>query len=1031
MHFRLLSGRGTAGATLLLLAALLFCGAVSAADKSWNFVPAKQIGAVAFQSDHPTWDGRGVVVAILDTGVDAFAPGMLQTSTGQTKLIEVRDFSTEGDWETALAELADTSGEGAPVFIDENGLQLRGAGTLPVPPVVDDPGRYPVYIGVIAEKQFVNNPDVYDLNDDGDTSDEFGFLVYVADRTAVEAALGVGRGYEMRMGLNDTARETVAAERRSERVWLVVVDTDGNGDLADETLLRDYHVNYDTFALGSDNVPDSRALMAWEVNVRANEDFLGRPDAPTVEFHFDDGSHGSHCAGIAAGFEVSGQAGLNGAAPGAWVMSLKLGDNRLAGGATRTSSMKKAYEYAADFEQKWGIPVVINMSFGIASVEEGEDAMGQWLNDLLAEHPTLYVCTSAGNEGPGLSTIGIPATSYSLISSGAYLAVETAADLYSARMAQPGLFNFSSRGGETAKPDVVSPGSALSTVPGFVDGMARFNGTSMASPQTAGGVACLVSAAVQEDLKIHWGMVKRALIAGGKRIKDLALTDQGGGLVNVPASWPVLRELARSESAHNLLWYDIETPCAFQADGLSDAAYWRTPGGTPLSPEKVTFTVKPVFHPDLGPDERDSFFRSFSFKSEADWLKVVSGDRYIRGDMGMTVTCRYDGDELERTGLHSARIIASLDGGDLGGLAGREFYLWNTVVVGDDFGPETGYSHVYDGEDLVQSATDHYYVNVPAGASAMRVRLEVSEDVGAKRGAAARTEINDPEGHVHGGFAGYASVEDVPVRDQVVLAPDLVTGTWEINVCSGIRSLELTDYRLTVSFDGYEVCPATVTTLDRPDNGGSAEGTLTVTRAFPGVFRGDVKARMLGFSDEREVSISETDTWTHDFTLDQVTPRAAFHLEMTEEVGNLFTDCAVNILDDGGRAVVVTGFDGREVELDIVLPDGADSADYTLEVVGAFALAEDQADWGFMLQEKYFFAAPVTGDVSRAGGGDLRLYCGVPTQLDLSFAGSWPAAPGGDLRPFGEVSFRDNRTDDRRPGDTAGRPVLSVPIELD
>ena len=145
-----------------------------------------------------------MVVAILDTGVDAFAPGLLQTSTGQTKLIEVRDFSTEGDWETALAELADTSGEGAPVFIDEDGLQLRGAGTLPVPPVVDDPGQYPVYIGVIAEKHFVNNPDVYDLNDDGDTSDGFGFLVYVADRAAVEAALGVGRGYEMRM----------AAERR-------------------------------------------------------------------------------------------------------------------------------------------------------------------------------------------------------------------------------------------------------------------------------------------------------------------------------------------------------------------------------------------------------------------------------------------------------------------------------------------------------------------------------------------------------------------------------------------------------------------------------------------------------------------------------------------------------------------------------------------------------------------------------------------------------------------------------------------------
>ena len=49
------------------------------------------------------------------------------------------------------------------------------------------------------------------------------------------------------------------------------------------------------------------------------------------------------------------------------------------------------------------------------------------IDDLLAEHPTLYVCTSAGNEGPGLSTVGIPATSPSLISSGAYLSPETGA----------------------------------------------------------------------------------------------------------------------------------------------------------------------------------------------------------------------------------------------------------------------------------------------------------------------------------------------------------------------------------------------------------------------------------------------------------------------------------------------------------------------------------------------------------------------------------------------------------------------------
>ena len=47
---------------------------------------------------------------------------------------------------------------------------------------------------------------------------------------AVEEAVGVGRGYEMLMGLNETAKATVAEERESKRVWVVAVDTDGNGD---------------------------------------------------------------------------------------------------------------------------------------------------------------------------------------------------------------------------------------------------------------------------------------------------------------------------------------------------------------------------------------------------------------------------------------------------------------------------------------------------------------------------------------------------------------------------------------------------------------------------------------------------------------------------------------------------------------------------------------------------------------------------------------------------------------------------------
>ena len=88
---------------LILLISLGVAAGFAAGAKTWNYMPSSETGAQAFRTEHTKWDGRGVAVAILDTGVDAFAPGLLETSTGQVKLIDVRDFSTEGDWETFLA----------------------------------------------------------------------------------------------------------------------------------------------------------------------------------------------------------------------------------------------------------------------------------------------------------------------------------------------------------------------------------------------------------------------------------------------------------------------------------------------------------------------------------------------------------------------------------------------------------------------------------------------------------------------------------------------------------------------------------------------------------------------------------------------------------------------------------------------------------------------------------------------------------------------------------------------------------------
>ena len=144
------------------------------------------------------------------------------------------------------------------------------------------------------------------------------------------------------------------------------------------------------------------------------------------------------------------------------------------------------------------MPLVLNMCFGVGNAREGAARLDHLIDSVLAANPEVIFVTSAGNDGPGMSTMGFPGSARRAITVGATEpGALSDAMLLTGRAGPDLMIFFSSRGGELAKPDVVVPGIAYSTVPRWDTGEEIKAGTSMASPHVAGLVALLRSALAQ------------------------------------------------------------------------------------------------------------------------------------------------------------------------------------------------------------------------------------------------------------------------------------------------------------------------------------------------------------------------------------------------------------------------------------------------------------------------------------------------------------------------------------------------------
>ena len=917
----------------------------------WCFLSTATIGAKQFLESYPKYDGRGTVIFILDSGVDMGTPGLKTTSNNLQKVIDARDFSGQGDVSLYFGKKGSDNVE---KFIEHpDGFRLYNYHLLKNQPVDDE-----YLIGYLDEKRFKNSR-VSDINNNGRYDDLFGILAF-------------------------------EIEQEDTLIWVAYVDTDGDGHLEDESALSDYRVKYDTFQLRGGDKNFDRRYMTFALNIF--------PYEKKISIHFDDDGHGSHVAGIAAGYEINNQQGFNGIAPGAQIISLKIGNNTYDGGCTITGSIRKALQFAEEYAQQKKIPVVINISYGIGSIREGESEFDFLVNNMMTYNDNIFICTSNGNEGPGISTTGSPAAANLIFSVGAFLPGDIANECFEANLKNDKIFDFSSRGGELNKPDAIAPGGAFSTVPPFSNEN-FMQGTSMAAPQAAGAAALLFSTTQGSSIseQVSGTVIKNALKYGSSPLNGYNYLDQGNGVINVPHAFQLLKSYSKFSSKCHIS-YDITTECPINDTEISSSAYWRCSGYFPSKNDKQTFLVNAVFKDSVDADQRANFFRAFSLKATHPWLSPLKKSIFIKGDSPINIDIKYNHKMLTEPGLYCGKIIAYRKSPSaLNKSSITEFELLNTIIIPYTFDFKNEYQRAFNNRIIRPGDVDRYFILVPNEATSAKIIISPADNKFCDVNCFGFTPY------------GYKDFETRSITNkqqnkvvQIISTENLVPGIWEIDIYSDYQNDKKSHYNLNISFNSFKIKPQVITTFNY-EMGQEPKGNINVTNQFNNPFYGFGKGEMSGYQKIRQTTVENNDIFTYDFKPGPDVERVEFLFDLDDDSFLKLTDVAINIYNSKGTAVAKDALtlDKGKIELNYFKNDY-----YTLEIKAAFLYPTVGREWKIKFIEKYYLKEQIKLKVYSGNERLFKLYPLVPKDLQLVLEKSPRIAPDG-FKIFGKVEFLD------------------------
>ncbi len=116
-------------------------------------------------------------------------------------------------------------------------------------------------------------------------------------------------------------------------------------------------------------------------------------------------------------------------------------------------------------------------------------------------------------------------------------------------------------------------------------------GTSMASPNAAGCMALILSAAYQQNpsLAINNAILKKAVKNSADRLSGYTYLDQGAGIINVPKAFEYYKKYIKHGDQKSVTEYTIDTVSPIYETESGQAAYWRFGTYFPTENDKQKF----------------------------------------------------------------------------------------------------------------------------------------------------------------------------------------------------------------------------------------------------------------------------------------------------------------------------------------------------------------------------------------------------------------------------------------------------------